>query len=95
MLSLEKRWLRGSYCCLQLPNGKEGAEKTETGSSQRCTGTGSEGNKPNMKFGKFLFDIRKTFTVMMIKYWNKFPGEAVEYPSLQRSKTQPELSSLL
>lgn len=31
---------------------------------------GSEGNRLNMKFGKFLFDIGKIFIVRVIKYWN-------------------------
>lgn len=31
---------------------------------------GSEGNRLNVKFGKFLFDIGKIFIVRVIKYWN-------------------------
>lgn len=50
----------------------------------------SEGNRHNKKFRKFLFDIKKTFTVTVIKHCNKLPGEFVK-----RCKTQPELSSLL
>lgn len=80
--------LTAVYNCLT------GGSREETGSSKRCTGTGSESNRLSMKFGKFLFDIKKTFTLMVIKYWNKVSGEDVEHPSLERSKSQPQLSSL-
>jgi len=51
-----------------------------------------------LKEGRFRLDIRrKFFTMMVVKHWNRLPGEAVEAPFLETFKARLDgvLSNLI
>ena len=41
-----------------------------------------------LKKGRFRLDIRKKFTVRVVKHWHRFPREVVDAPSLETFKVR-------
>ena len=47
------------------------------------------GNGHRLKYRKFHVNIKKNFTMRVIKYWHRLPREVVESLSFEILKTQP------
>lgn len=69
--------LRGSYCCLQPPNGR-----VQRRWGQQCTGGGweSTGTRWNMK-------KNKVFIMRVVKHWNRLARQIIDLCPLRYSKT--------
>ena len=52
-----------------------------------CDKTNGKGFK--LKEGRFRLDIRKkSFTVRVVRHWNRFPSDVVYAPSLEKFKVR-------
>ncbi|KAK4829153.1 LOW QUALITY PROTEIN: hypothetical protein QYF61_002368, partial [Mycteria americana] len=88
LCSLEKRRLQGDLiAAFQYIKGayKKGGETLFT----RASSDRTRGNSSKLKEGRFRLDIRNislyTFTMRVVRYWNRFPREVVDAPSLEVS----------
>ncbi|KFZ61086.1 hypothetical protein N321_04552, partial [Antrostomus carolinensis] len=50
-----------------------------------------------LKEGRFRLDIRKFFTVRVVRHWNRLPKEVVDAPSLEvlKARLDEALSNLI
>ncbi|KFQ59716.1 hypothetical protein N334_14085, partial [Pelecanus crispus] len=97
LFSLEKRRLQGDLiAAFQYLKGAY--KKAGEGLFTRACSDRTRGNGFKLKHGRFRLDIRKKFfTMMVVKHWNRLPGEAVDVPSLELFETRLDgaLSNLL
>ncbi|KAK4815396.1 hypothetical protein QYF61_001384 [Mycteria americana] len=83
LFSLEKRRLRGDL--IAAFQYVKGAYKTDGGRvlSRACSGS-TRGNVFKLKEGRFRLDMRKkSFTMRVVKHWDRLPREIVNTPSLE------------
>jgi len=95
LFSLEKRRLQGDLIAA-FPEGAY--KKAGEGLFTRVCSNRTRGDGFKLKDGRFRLDIRKKFFMMrVVRYWNRFPREAVAAPSLEVFKTRLEgaLSNLV
>ncbi|KFQ59715.1 hypothetical protein N334_03899, partial [Pelecanus crispus] len=81
--SLEKRKLQADFIAA-FQYLKEAYKKAGEGLFTRVCSDRTRGNGFKLKEGRFRLDIRKKFfTMRLVRYWNRFPREAVDAPSLE------------
>ena len=64
----------------------------------RVCGNGTRGHGFKLKEGRLRFNIRKkSFTVMMVRQWNRLPIDVVDAPSLGtfKARLDPALGNLI
>ena len=67
---------------------KESYKKKGTLCSRIC-GDRTRENGFKLKKGRFRLDIRKkSFTVRVVRHWNRLPRDVVDAPSVETSKTK-------
>ena len=58
----------------------------------RVCGDRTRGNVFKFKEGRFMLDItKKSFTVRVVRHWNRFPSVVVDDPSLETDKVRLDL----
>jgi len=96
-LSLEKRRLLGDLlAAFQFLKGAY--RKDGEGLLTRVCSDRTRGNGFKLKEGRFKLDIRKkSFTMRVVKHWNRLPREAVAAPSLAvfKARLDGALSNLV
>ena len=97
LFNLEKRRLRGdlraAFQCLKGNYRKEGDRLFS-----RLCGNRTRGNCFKPKEGRFRLSIRKkSFTVRVVRHWNRLPRDVVDVPSLEtfRVRVAQALSNLI
>jgi len=67
--------------------------KAGEGLFTRACSDRTRGNGFKLKEGRFALDIRKKlFSVMVVRHWHRYPGEAVDAPSLEVSKARLDVA---
>ena len=57
----------------------------------RVCGDRTRGNGFKPRESRFRFDIRKkSFTVRMVKHWNRLPRDVVDVPCFESFKAKPD-----
>jgi len=92
LFSLEERRLRGDLiAAFQYLKGackKDGDKLFSRACCDRTRGNGFE-----LKEGRFRLDIKKiSFTMTVVKQWNRLPGEVVDAPCLETFKARLDRS---
>ena len=87
LFSIERgRLLGGPYS--SLPISKGAYRKAGEGLLIR---TGSDRTRRNgfkLEESRFILDIKKFFTVRVVRHWNRLPSEVVDVPSLEALKAR-------
>ena len=88
LFSLEKKRLQGDLSgAFQYLKGGYRKEGDKLFSRVCCDKTNGKGFK--LKEGRFRLDIRKkSFTVRVVRHWNRFPSDVVYAPSLEKFKVR-------
>ncbi|GAB0185465.1 hypothetical protein GRJ2_001011800 [Grus japonensis] len=88
LFSLEKRRFQGDLrAAFQYLKGN--SKKAGEGLFTRAWSDRTRGNGFKLKEGRFRLDIRKKlFTVKVMRYWNRYPRDAVAAPSLEVFKSR-------
>ena len=88
LFSLEKRKLWGNLV-VAFQYLKGAYRKAGEGLYMRACSDRTRNNGYNLEEVRFRLDIRKKFfTVMMVRYWNRLPREAVDATSLEALKAR-------
>ena len=86
LFNLEKRRLRGDLIAA-FQYLKESYRKEGDRLFSRVCGDRIKGNGFKLKEGRFKLDIRKkSFTVRVLRHWNRLPRDGVHAPSLETFK---------
>jgi len=97
LFSLEKRRLQGDLiAAFQYLKGAH--RKDGEGLFTRVCSDRGRGNGCKLKEGRFRLGIRKkSFTMRVVKHWNRLPREAVYAPSLEvcKARLDGDLSNLV
>jgi len=96
LFSLEKRRLRGDLIAA-FQYLKRAYKEDEEGLFTRVCSDRTRGNGCKLKEGRFRLDIRKKFTMRVVRHWHRLPREAVDAPSVAvfKARLNGALSNLV